>query len=82
MAIKYSLLLLGLSCRRICHGKRKISVSAAFAGQLGGAMEIEKRIWLVGFLNHDPGFFDDNEARVEPGPNSFAAEKVLTMSPA
>ena len=68
-------------CGRICIGKRKISLSTAFAGQIVGIREVEQGIWLVSFLDYDLGFFDDNEARVEPGPNPFAPEKVLTMSP-
>jgi len=40
------------------------------------------QIWLVAFLDYDLGFFDMDEGRVEPAPNPFAPEKVLTMSPA
>jgi putative transposase len=68
-------------CGRICIGKRKISLSTAFPGQIVGIREVEDGIWLVSFLDNDLGFFDENEARLEPGPNPFAPVKVLTMSP-
>jgi putative transposase len=68
-------------CGRICIGKRKINLSQVFAGQLVGIREIEEQIWLVSFLEFDLGFFDQDEGRIEPGPNPFAPEKVLTMSP-
>jgi hypothetical protein len=55
--------------------------SGVFAGQLVGLREIENQIWLVSFLDYDLGFFDRDEGRVEPAPNPFGAEKVLTMSP-
>lgn len=35
---------------------------------------------LVSFLDFDLGYFDEDEGRVEPGPNPFEP-KVLTMSP-
>ena len=68
-------------CGRICIGKRKIYLSLAFAGQIVGIREVENQIWLVSFLNYDLGFFDQDEGRVEPAPNPFTPEKVLTMSP-
>lgn len=67
-------------CGRICLGKRKINLSTVFAGQLVGIREVEDRIWLVSFLHYDPGYFDHEEGRMEPGPNPFG-EKVLTMCP-
>ena len=45
-------------CGRICIGKRKISLSRAFAGQIVGLREVEDQVWLVSFLNYDLGFFD------------------------
>ena len=68
-------------CGRICIGKRKINLSQVFAGQIVGIREVDNQIWLVSFLDYDLGFFDKNEGRVEPAPNPFAPEKVLTMSP-
>jgi len=32
-------------------------------------------------MRYDFGFFDKDEGRIEPGPNPFAPEKVLAMSP-
>ena len=58
-------------CGRICIGKRKINLSLVFAGQDVGIREVDDKIWLVTFMNYDLGYFDENEARVEPGPNPF-----------
>lgn len=68
-------------CGRICIGKRKINLSTVFAGQLVGIREVEDQIWLVSFLDYDLGYFDNERGRVEPGPNPFAPDKVLTMCP-
>lgn len=51
------------------------------AGQLVGIREVEDQIWLVSFMDYDLGFFDNERGRVEPGPNPFAPDKVLTMCP-
>jgi len=68
-------------CGRICIGKRKINLSSVFAGQMIGIREVADEIWLVSFMDFDLGFFDKEKGRVEPAPNPFAPEKVLTMSP-
>lgn len=68
-------------CGCLCIGTRKINLSQVFAGQTVGIREVEDGIWLVSFLEFDIGFFDKEEGRVEPAPNSFVPEKVLTMSP-
>jgi putative transposase len=68
-------------CGRICIGKRKINLSTVFAGQLVGVREMEDQIWLVSFLDFDLGYFDKERDRVEPGPNPFVPDKVLTMCP-
>jgi len=68
-------------CGRICIGRRKINLSQVFAGQLVGIREVEDKIWIVSFLDYDLGYFDEVEGRVEPAPNPFGPEKVLTMSP-
>ena len=68
-------------CGCICIGKRKISLSTVFAGQIVGIREVADEIWLVSFMDYDLGFFDNEKARVEPTLNPFAPEKVLTMSP-
>ena len=41
----------------------------------------EDQIWRVSFLDYDLGYFDNERGRVEPGPNSFVPDKVLTMCP-
>ncbi len=68
-------------CGRICIGKRKINLSTVFAGQIVGIREIEDQIWLVSFLEYDLGYFDNERGRLEPGPNPFVPDKVLTMCP-
>ncbi len=68
-------------CGRICFDSRKINLSNVFSGQLVGVREVDDQVWQVSFLEYDLGFFDKDEDRVEPGPNPFAPEKVLTMSP-
>jgi putative transposase len=68
-------------CGRICMGRRKINLSRVFAGELVGLREVDDQVWLVSFLDFDLGFFDRDEGRVEPAPNPFEPEKVLTMSP-
>jgi putative transposase len=67
-------------CGRICIGRRKINLSAVFAGQNVGIKEVSEQIWLVTFMHYDLGFFDHEAGRVECAPNPFAA-KVLPMSP-
>ena len=68
-------------CGRICFGRRKINISTVFGGQTVGIREVADQIWLVSFMQYDLGFFDKDEGRIEPAPNPFAPEKVLTMSP-
>jgi putative transposase len=68
-------------CGRLCIGSRKINLSTVFAGQVVGIREVADDIWLVSFMHYDLGFFDKERGRVEPAPNPFAPEKVLTMSP-
>ena len=68
-------------CGRICFGRRKINISTVFGGQTVGIREVADQIWLVSFMQYDLGFFDKEEGRIEPAPNPFVPEKVLTMSP-
>ncbi len=51
------------------------------AGRDLGIREVDNEVWIVSFLDYDLGYFDKKEDRVEPGPNPFAPEKVLTISP-
>ena len=51
------------------------------AGQLVGIREVDDQVWQVSFLEYDLGYFDQDEDRVEPGPNPFAPDRVLTMCP-
>lgn len=68
-------------CGRLCIGRRKINLSNVFAGQTVGIREVDDQVWLVSFMQYDLGFFDQDEDRVEPGPNPFTPDKVLTMCP-
>ena len=68
-------------CGRICSQRHKIHFSTVCAGQSVGIREVDDQIWLVSFLDLDLGFFDQDEGRMEPAPNPFVPEKVLTMSP-
>lgn len=66
-------------CGRICIGHRKVNLSTVFAGQVVGIREVDDKIWLAGrpypsFMDHDLGYFDEEEARVEPGPNPFVPD--------
>ena len=61
-------------CGRTCIGGRKIHLSTVFAGQYVGVREIADEVWLVSFMDYDLGYFDEEEARVEPGPNPFVPE--------
>jgi len=68
-------------CGRICIGSRKINFSVVFASQLVGVREVANRLWQVSFMEYDLGYYDEEQDRVEPGPNPFAPDKVLTMCP-
>jgi hypothetical protein len=68
-------------CGRICLGSRKINLSTSLAEQLVGIREVDDQVWQVSFLEYDLGYFDRDEDRVEPGPNPFAPDTVLTMCP-
>jgi putative transposase len=65
---------------RICLQGKNINLSQVFAGQRVGVKEEDDKIWLVGFMNRDIGYFDLETCRVEPLDNPFGP-KVLTMSP-
>ena len=57
-------------------GHRKINLSIVFAGQVVGVREVADKIWLVGFMDFDLGFFDVDCGRVEPTTNPFLPAKV------
>jgi putative transposase len=71
----------GTEAGRFCIGQRKINFSVVFAGQLVGIREVDDQVWLISFLEYDLGYFDKEQDRVEPGPDPFAPDKVLTMCP-
>jgi hypothetical protein len=37
-----------------------------FAGQTAGIKQVSERIWLVGFMDYDLGYFDHETCRLEP----------------
>lgn len=53
-------------CGRLSIGRRKISLSKVFAGQMVGLREVADDMWLVSFMDYDLGYFDNEEDRVEP----------------
>jgi putative transposase len=55
-------------------GRRKINLSAVFAGQNVGIKEVSDKIWLATFMRYDLGFFDHETGRLECAPNPFAAK--------
>ncbi len=67
------------NCGRICIGKRKISLSKAFAGQLVGTREEDEHLWLVSFMHYDLGFFDQETARLEPTSNPFTMTQAQKL---
>lgn len=67
-------------CGRICIGKRKINLSAVFAGQNVDFKEVADKVWLVIFMQDDLGFFDHETGRITSVENPFGA-KVLPMYP-
>src|SRR2546430_7971830 len=66
-------------CGRICFRGRKVNLSHVFAGQSVGVTQVGERIWLVTFMQHDLGYFDDETCRLEPIENPFGP-KGLPMS--
>ncbi len=46
-----------------------------------GVREVADKIWLVSFMDYYPGFFDEDEDRVEPAANPFVTKKLLPVSP-
>jgi putative transposase len=57
-----------------------VNLSQVFAGQNVGGTQVGERIWLVTFMHHDLGYFDDETGKLEPIDNPFGP-KVLPMSP-
>jgi putative transposase len=52
-----------ITCGRICFNRQKVNLSQLFAGQTVGIKQIQDRIWLVGFMDYDLGYFDDETCR-------------------
>jgi putative transposase len=47
----------------------------------GERRDVDDQIGQVNFLESDLGYFVNERGRVEPGPNPFMPDKVLTMCP-
>lgn len=58
----------------ICIGNRTINFSTVFAGQDVEIREVADGIWLVSFMDYDPGYFDEDVGRVEPASNPLIPE--------
>ena len=67
-------------CGRICFRGRKVNLSQVFAGQSVGVTQVGERIWLVTFMRHDLGYFDDETCRLEPIENPFGAKLLPIRS--
>ena len=66
---------------RVVRKDDELEVDVALAEQLVGIREVDDQVWQVSFLEYDLGYFDRDQDRVEPGPNPFAPDTVLTMCP-
>ena len=64
-------------CGRICLGRKKINFSQVFAGQAVGITEVQDDIWLVSFMDYDPGCFDLETRGLEPLENPFGPKVFL-----
>jgi putative transposase len=65
---------------RLCASAAADQLSAVFADQNAGVLEVADHVWLISFTHYYLGFFDDQCTRVECAPNTFGA-KVLPMCP-
>ena len=63
-----------------CYEKRKVHLSTVFACQRVGVSQVGEHLWLVGFMDYDLGYFDDETCRLEPIENPFW-RKLLPMCP-
>ena len=67
------------NCGRLCLYRRKIDLSTCLAGQAVGIKEVDDGIWLVSFMDYDPGYIDLEEKTLQPLNNPFGP-KVLPVS--
>jgi len=67
-------------CGRICLHRKKINLSAVFAGQAVGLKEVEEGTWLVSFMDYDLGYIDLEELTLQPLDNPFGP-RVSPLSP-
>lgn len=58
-------------CERVCIGRRKISQSTVFAGEIVGVCESADDVWLVSCMDYDLGLFDEQDNRVAAADNQF-----------
>jgi hypothetical protein len=59
------------ACGRICMMRKKINISAVFAGQRLGIKEVDDGIWLVTFIDYDLGYIDLEQKNLQPIDNPF-----------
>src|SRR6185503_17404942 len=71
----------GLSQQPVGSGHRlagRVKHQATVEAESVGVTQVGERIWLVTFMQHDLGYFDDETCRLEPIENPFGP-KVLPM---
>ena len=67
-------------CGRICLHRKKMNLSAVFAGQAVGLKEVEEGIWLVRFMDYDLGYVDLEERTLQPLDNPFDPKRLTNVS--
>ena len=55
-------------------------ISHVFAGRRASVTQVGERIWLVTFMQHDLGYFDDETCRLEPIENPFGPKLLPIRS--
>lgn len=46
------------TCGRICMHRKRVNLSHVVAGQRVGVKEVDDGIWIVSFMQDDPGYID------------------------
>lgn len=62
-----------MSSAEVVTDVRGTTCHPVLAGQNVGIRQLDEHVWLVTFTQYDPGFFDDETCRLEPGKNPFEA---------
>ncbi len=67
------------ACGRICMHRKRISSAHVLAGQRVGIKEVDEGIWIVSFMESDPGYIDMEQKTLQPLDNPFGL-RVSPMS--